>query len=174
MSHLLKLWLFFFLTLITNIQTNHLIKLDSSRVRREKRMRNIKEEWKPLTSLYSPLRLALRPSGACSWIVLLLIISTQHSSSSVPSGRIRQYTYIIKHKTHSPNLFEGSSLQFSFDINRKRNSDVIDFSCTEEKEIIQRDLHLGFVKLTLKKISWLVTDSSQVDTVDNLSPCRPL
>lgn len=49
-----------------------------------------------LTSLYSPLRLALRPSGACNWIVELLIISIQHSSSSAPSGRIRQYTCIEK------------------------------------------------------------------------------
>lgn len=51
-----------------------------------------------LASLYSPFRLALRPLGACSWIVLLLIISTQHSSSSPPSGRILQYTYTVNKK----------------------------------------------------------------------------
>lgn len=50
------------------------------------------QPWNPLTSLNSPFLLALRPSGACSWMVVLLITSIQHSSSSAPSGRTRQYT----------------------------------------------------------------------------------
>lgn len=50
------------------------------------------ESREALTSLNSPFLLALSPSGACSWMVVLLITSIQHSSSSAPSGRTRQYT----------------------------------------------------------------------------------
>lgn len=46
-----------------------------------------------ITSLYSPLRFVLKPSGACSWMVELLMTSMQHSESFALRGRTRQYTY---------------------------------------------------------------------------------
>lgn len=52
-----------------------------------------------LTSLYSPLRFVLKPSGVCIWMVVLLITSMQHSSSSAPRGRTRQYTWRTKQHT---------------------------------------------------------------------------
>lgn len=69
------------------------------------------------TSLYSPLRFVLKPSGACSWMVELLITSMQHSESSAPRGRTRQYTCVhntIRAKIYNTKYHNEYVLRFDF------------------------------------------------------------